>query len=96
MDELVNISNYCNAILVKHGQMITKCNAVYIKEDDVIEFRVQYHMDHNKNYKTWQYQIESLNFLITDTEVLVNKEAIDIINKELESRLNLIKVKYEV
>lgn len=96
MEELVNISNYCDAMLVKHGQMITKCSAVYIKEDDVIEFRMQYHMDHNKNYKTYQYQIPSLNFIITDVAVLVNKEAIDMINKEIESRLNLIKVKYEV
>ena len=95
MEELVNISNYCDAMLVKHGQMITKCSAVYIKEDDVIEFRIQYHLDHNKNYKTYQYQIESLNFIITDVEVLVNKSAIDMINNELEKRLNLISVKYD-
>ena len=96
MDELINISNYCSAILIKYGQSITKCNAIYISEDDVIQFNMQYHLDHNKNHKTYQYQIPNFNFLITDTEVLVNKSAIDLINIEIENRLNLIKVKYEV
>lgn len=96
MEELINISNYCDAMLVKYGQNITRCNAVYIKEDDVIQFNMQYHLDINKNHKTYQYQIANFNFLITDTEVLVNKSAIDRINNEIENRLNLITVKYEM
>jgi hypothetical protein len=96
VEDLINISNYCDAMLVKHGQMITKCSALYIKEDDVIEFRMQYHTDHNKNNKTYQYQIDSVNFMITDVEVLVNKETIDKINHEISNRLNLMKIKYEV
>jgi hypothetical protein len=94
MEELVNISNYCNAILIKYGQFVTKCGAIYIKEDNVIEFHIQYHLDHNKNYKTFQYLIPDFNFLITDTEVMVNKDSIDVINKEIEKRLNLIQIKY--
>lgn len=96
MEELINISNYCNAILVKHGQSITKCNAIYIAEDDVIEFRIQYHIDHEKNNKSFQYRIPSLNFVMTEVEVLVNKDTIDTINQEVEKRINLVKVKYEV
>ena len=96
MEDLINISNYCNAILVKHGQCITKCNALYISEDDVIEFRMQYHLDSEKNHKYFQYRIPNFNFLITDTEVLVNKETIEAINSEIDKRINLIKVKYEV
>jgi hypothetical protein len=96
MEELINISNYCDTVLIKYGQSITKCNAVYIKEDDIIQFSIQYHLDRERNHKTFQYCIPSLNFLITDIEVLVNKSAIDTINNEIENRLNLIKVKYEV
>lgn len=96
MEELVNISNYCDAILIKYGQMISKCSALYIKEDDIIEFRMQYHLERNRDYKTYQYHIESINFMITDIEVLVNKEVIDIINTEINKRLNLIRVSYEV
>jgi len=96
MDDLINISNYCDAMLVKYGQSITKCNAIYISEEDIIQFNMQYHLDKERNHKTYQYQIENYNFLITDTEVLVNKSAIDVINIEIENRLNLIKVKYEV
>ena len=96
MEDLINISNYCNSILVKHGQCITKCNAVYISDDDVIEFRMQYHLDNEKNHKSFQYRIPNFNFIITDVEVLVNKDTIDMLNIEIDKRVNLIKVKYEV
>lgn len=96
MEELINISDYCNAILIKHGQSITKCNAIYIAEDDVIEFRIQYHLDQEKNHKSFQYRIPNFNFVMTEVEVLVNKDTIDTINQEVEKRINLVKVKYEV
>lgn len=87
MDDLVNIANYCNSMLVKYGEKLTHCNAIHIKEDDVIEFRIKYYNE-SKIPKTFQYHIENFNFMITDTEVLVNKITIDNINKELEKRIN--------
>ena len=96
MEDLINISNYCDAMLVKYGQSITKCNAVYIKDEDIIMFNMQYHIDSNKNHKTYQYSIPNFDFLITDTEVLVNRSAIDKINIEIEKRINQIELKYNV
>lgn len=87
MDDLINISNYCDSMLVKYGEKMTHCNAIYLKEDDVIEFRVKYHTE-SRISKTFQYHIENFNFLITDTQVLVNKAAIDAINMEIEKRIN--------
>jgi len=83
MEDLINISSFCNSILVKYGQVVIQCNAIYIKEDDILEFRIRYSGD-----KTFQYHIQNFNFTITDTEVLVNRQAIDSINKELDKRLN--------
>lgn len=90
MDDLINISNYCDSMLVKYGERLSHCNAIYLKEDDVIEFRMKYHTE-SKISKSFQYQIESFNFLITDTEVLVNKASIDAINMEIEKRINNVK-----
>lgn len=87
MDELINIANYCSSMLVKHGEKITFFNAVYHKADDLIEFQVKYY-NNNKSIKMFQYQLESFNFIITDTEVLVNRDSIDRLNMEIEKRIN--------
>lgn len=94
-EELINIANYCNSLLVKHGQVVTHCNAVYIKEDDVIELRLRYKFNKNDSYNTFQYVIQSFNFLITDTEVLVNRDTVEIINHQIERRLNPIQVQHD-
>jgi hypothetical protein len=94
MEELINISNFCNSLLVKHGQNIIHCSAMYIKSDDIIEFKMKYHNGNKKNIITYQYDIPNFNFLITDTDVLVNKSAIDTINIEIEKRINIIEMKY--
>lgn len=94
MEDLINISSFCNSLLVKHGENIVHCSAIYIKHDDVIEFKIKYHKDNNKSILTYQYDIPNFNFLITDTDVLVNKSAIDFINVEIEKRINIIELKY--
>lgn len=86
MDELINIANYCNSMLVKYGEKLTHCNAIHIKDEDVIEFRIKYYAA-GKVLKTFQYHIENFNFVITDTEVLVNRVTIDSINTEIEKRI---------
>jgi hypothetical protein len=96
MDELVNISNYCNALLIIYGQQMTQCIATYIRDDDVIEFRIKYHVDRNRNIRTFQYIIQNFNFAITDSEVLVNRSVIDSINKEIDNRINQKTMKYAI
>lgn len=87
MEELINIADYCNTILVIHGQVIEKCTAVLIKEEDVLEFKIKYRFGKNDASHTYQFFIEHFNFLITETEVLVNRNAIESINLELEKKL---------
>ena len=94
MEELINISNFCNTVMIKHGQNITNCSAMYIKDDDVIEFTMKYHNGSKKNIQIYQYQIPNFNFLITETDVLVNKSSIDVINNEIEKRINIVEMKY--
>ena len=86
--ELIDIAAYCNSILVKYGENVSHCKAVYIKSDNVIEFLIRYRLDKKPNYHTFQYVIENFNFIITDTDVKVNKATIDAINIEIETRLN--------
>lgn len=94
MEELVNISDFCNTLLIRYGQNIIQCNAVHIKEDDAIEFRIKYHTNENKSVKSFQYMIQNFNFVITDIEVLVNKSVIDNINMEVAARINQISLRY--
>ena len=94
MEELINISNFCNTILVKHGQNVVHCSAMYIKNDDVICFSMKYHNGNKHNMITYQYDIPNFNFLITETDVLVNKSSIDVINNEIEKRINIVEMKY--
>jgi hypothetical protein len=84
MDELINIANYCNSVLIKYGQVIRMCNAIYIKDDDVIQINIRYRNRGDDMFQTYQYQIENFDFLITDTEVMVNRSAINNINTEIE------------
>ena len=83
MEDLINIAIYCNSILVRYGQLISLCKAVYIKEDDALEFSMVY-----DKKKTFQYYIHNFNFTITDTEVLVNRSVINTLNTEIDKRLN--------
>jgi Zn-finger domain-containing protein len=85
--ELINIGIFCNNVLIKHGENVSHCNAIYIKEDNVIEFRLRYRISKKETYNTYQYIIENYNFIITDTEVKVNKSTIDLINNGIEERL---------
>lgn len=88
MEELINIASFCNNILVKYGQIVRDCSSIYIKEDDSIEFRMNYRYQNDESNKTFQFIIQNYNFTITDTEVLVNKSVINSINKEIEARLD--------
>jgi hypothetical protein len=83
-------------MLVKYGQSMTQCGAVYLKEDDTIEFRMKYRTRNTTSQRTFQFIIENFNFIITDTEVLVNKYTVDRINEEIEMRINSISVRNEV
>jgi len=88
MDELINIANYCNNILVKYGENIIHCNAIYIKEDNIIEFRIKYKFSKRESIHTFQYAIENFNFTMTDTEVLVNKSTITVLNNLIEEKIS--------
>lgn len=88
MDELVNIANYCSSVLVRYGQIVKHCNAVYIQGEDVIQVNVRYRVPGDDVLHVFQYQIQSNDFLITDTEVQVNKSAINNINAEIEKYVN--------
>mgnify|MGYP000867474402 FL=1 len=85
MEELVNIANYCNTIRIKYGEKVHECNAVYIKSDDVIEFMIRYWVGDKLDY--FKYVVPNYNFMITDTDVLMNRSSIDKINEEVTKRL---------
>ena len=79
MEELINITNYCDTVLVKYGNYIDECKATFFEKEDVLEFRVRYKK--GLDIPFFQYQIANFNFSITDTEVLVNKSTINAINE---------------
>ena len=88
MDELVNIANYCNSILVKHGQIVKQCNAIYIPKDDIILVNIKYRLLGYESYSTFQFEIQNYDFLITDTDVQVNRSAINNLNIEIGKFVN--------
>lgn len=81
-------------ILVRHGETITECKTIYINDDDCLEFRIKYKSE--GKYNTWQYGIENYNFIITDSEVKVNREIINIINDEISKRINKTTIKFKI
>lgn len=85
MEELINIANYCNTVKIKYGERIKDCTAVYIKSDDVIEFTIRYYVGEFLDY--YKHIIPNYNFMITDTDVLMNKSSVDSINNEVTKRL---------
>lgn len=85
MEELVNIANYCNTVKIKYGEKVQECTAVYVKSDDVIEFTVRYWVGDFLDY--YKYIIPNYNFMMTDTDVLMNKSSVDRINEEVLKRL---------
>lgn len=94
MDELINISDYCSTLLIKYGNELHSCNAVYNKEENCIEFRIIYNYIDVHRFDSWQYSIQDFNFMLTKTHVLVNSDTIDMINDEVEKRLNVKTVVY--
>ena len=79
MEELINIINYCDTVLVKFGNYIDECKVTFLEKEDVLEFRVKY--KNGLDIPFFYYHIANFNFSITDTEVLVNKSTINIINE---------------
>ena len=84
MEELVNIVNYCNTVLVRYGKIVKHCTATYIPEEDVINVNIRYRLNGNESLKTFIYQIQNFDFLMTDVDIQVNRSAINNINAELE------------
>ena len=88
MDELVNIVNYCNTVLVRYGKIVKHCTATYIPEEDVINVNIRYRLNGSDSMKTFLYQIQNFDFLMTDIDIQVNRSAINNINAELEKFIN--------
>jgi len=86
MEELVSIATYVNSLKIKHGETLHECNATYVKQDDIIEFKMRYWDNDRLDY--YMFVIPSYNFMITDVDVLVNKNTIDSINEEVNKRVN--------
>lgn len=86
-EDLINIATYCSSMLVKYGSRLKACRAIYIPTDKKIEFYIIYDWTDHQHYSHFKYLINDCNFMMTGTEVLVNSDTIDIINKELDSRL---------
>ena len=88
-EQLINIATYCNSMMVKYGKSLKTCKALYSNEEKNIEFYVIYEYVSVTNYKHFKYIINECDFMITDTEVLVNRDTINIINQEVDKRLNI-------
>jgi len=87
--QLINIAVYCDSMMVKYGKILKTCKALYSDENKNIEFYIIYDYISVTNYKHFKYIINECNFMITDTEVLVNRDTINIINQEVDKRLNI-------
>jgi len=93
-EDLVNIATYCSSMLVKYGSRLKDCRAIYIPTDKKIEFYIIYDWVDHQHYNHFKYIISDCNFMMTGTEVLVNNDTIDILNKELDARLLITDVTY--
>ena len=87
MEELINISDCCELILIRYGKYISSCKAIYMQDDDVLHFTMEYTLPGYDTKKIFQYVIHNYDFLFTETEVQVNRSTINIISAEIEKRI---------
>lgn len=95
MEDLIDIGNYSNTVLIKYGNYIDECSAIYMDKDDSIEFRIKFKYPFDGRSKYFQYIIANYNFIITDTEILVNKSSIDAINHYISDYTESMKIDQE-
>lgn len=91
MEDLIDITNYCDTVLVKYGEHVDECNAIFLEKENILECRIKYRSVNNERSRFFQYQIANFNFLMTDTEVLVNRSSIEFINDEINRTINKMK-----
>jgi len=85
--ELIDMASYCNNILIKYGENVSHCKAIYLRDDNVIEFQIRYRANKNETYHKYQYIIENFNYIMTDTDIKVNRTTVNDINNEIEKRI---------
>ena len=88
-EQLINIATYCDSMMVKYGKLLKACKALYSDEDKNIEFYIIYEYVSDTKHEHFKYIINECDFMITDTEVLVNRDTINIINREVDKRLSI-------
>ena len=95
MEDLIDIGNFCNTVLIKYGNYVNECSAIYLDKEDSIECRIKFKYPYDGKATYFQYMIANFNFIITDTEILVNKSSIDSINRYLVDYTESMKVNQE-
>lgn len=87
-DDLLNIKTFQDFIVIKYYKKLID-TGLMLNDSESLIFWIRY-KDRDGEIQLFQYNILGHNFIMTDSQFLVNKETIEVISSEIEKRLSFV------